>query len=83
MKPHLKNIEEIMIVGVNVAVVGTTNIESVVIIILQKGITQLTIKRIKMVRVYRINHQRAMRISVISVVWKVIGHVPVILLNIW
>ena len=72
-----------MIVGVNVAVVGTTNIESVVIIILQKGITQLTIKRIKMVRVYRINHQRAMRISVISVVWKVIGHVPVILLNIW
>ena len=83
MKPHLKNIEEIMIVGVNVAVVGTTNIESVVIIILQKGITRLTIKRIKMVRVYRINHQRAMRISVISVVWKVIGHVPVILLNIW
>ena len=72
-----------MIVGVNVAVVGTTNIESVVIIILQKGITRLTIKRIKMVRVYRINHQRAMRISVISVVWKVIGHVPVILLNIW
>ena len=68
MKPHLKNIEEIMIVGVNVAVVGTTNIESVVIIILQKGITQLTIKRIKMARVYRINHQRAMRISVISVV---------------
>ena len=57
-----------MIVGVNVAVVGTTNIESVVIIILQKGITQLTIKRIKMARVYRINHQRAMRISVISVV---------------
>ena len=68
MKPHLKNMEEIMIVGVNVAVVGTTNIESVVIIILQKGITQLTIKRIKMARVYRINHQRAMRISVISVV---------------
>ena len=72
-----------MIVGVNVGVVRTTNIESAVIIILQKGITHLTIRRIKMARVYRINHQKAMKISVIVVVWKVIGHVPVILLNIW
>ena len=83
MKPHLKNMEEIMIVGVNVDMVGTTNIESVVIIIIQKGITHLTIRRIKMERVYKINHQRAMKISVIGVVWKVIGHVPVVLLNIW
>ena len=72
-----------MIVGVNVDVVGTTNIENVVIIILQKGIKHLTIRRIKMARVYRINHQKAMKISVIGVVWKVIGHVLVILLNIW
>ena len=83
MKPRLKNMEEIMIMGVNVDVVGTTTIESAVIIILQKGITHLIIRRIKMERVYRKNHQKAMKISVIGVVWKVIGHVPVVLLNIW
>jgi len=83
MKPHLKNMGEIMIVGVDMYVVGTTNIERIVLIILQKGITHLTIKRIKMIRVCKINHQRAMKVSVIGVVWKGIGHVLVVCLNIW
>ena len=59
------------------------NIERIVLIILQKGITHLTIRRIKMARVYKINHQTVMKISVIGVEWKVIGHVPIVLLNIW
>ena len=72
-----------MIVGVDVYVVGITNIERIALIILQKGITHLSIRRIKMTRVCKINHERAMKVSVIGVVLKGIGHVPVICLNIW
>jgi hypothetical protein len=84
MEPYLIVIKEIMVVGVGV--VGIINIMWDILKILQKTISHISTRsgipmkknNKKMAKVYKINLQKA-----ISVVWKVIGHVPVVRLNIW
>ena len=86
MEPHLIIIEEIVAVGMDVV-----GIKGNVLKIFQERISHPTIEseitmkqnNMEMKEVYRINPQKLKKKNVIDVVWKGIGYVPVVRLNIW
>jgi hypothetical protein len=88
MEPHFMVIKETVVVDVDV-VEKIIEVKGNVLIILTKEMSLTTrsgttLRRNKMkTKVCRINLQRTMKINVIGVVWKDIGRVLVVRLNIW
>ncbi len=86
MESHLIIIEEIMVVDMDVV-----GIKENVLKIFQEKISHpttesgITMKQnnMEMEEVYKINPQKPMKKNVISVVWKGIGYIPAVRLNIW